>query len=145
MSKRILIAIGAVVLAFVTGCTSDKGHDGASSAPATSAAGVTISVKGGVLTRTDGRTLYANTVDTAAKITCVGACAATWPPILGPAKAGAGIDASKLGTAKRPDGTKQATYNGHPLYVFSQDAATGDQNGEGIADGAGAWHVATAA
>jgi predicted lipoprotein with Yx(FWY)xxD motif len=100
-------------------------------------------VSGGALTGADGRTLYANTVDTISKITCVGACAALWPPVAGPATAGSGVEASKLGTADRPDGTKQATYNGHPLYLFSEDKAAGDKKGEGIDDAGGRWHVAT--
>ncbi|MDT4907461.1 MAG: hypothetical protein QOI69_702 [Pseudonocardiales bacterium] len=155
MSKRILLTVGVAVLALVTACSSsNKAGSGTSSAPASTppassappaAGGVTISASGGVLTGADGRTLYANTVDTVSKITCVGACATAWPPVAGPATAGTGVDASKLGTADRPDGTKQATYDGHPLYLFSQDTAAGDKKGEGVDDTGGKWHVATVA
>lgn len=153
MSKRILLAVGAAVLALVTACSSSNGGGGGSSSlpastpPASSAppvaAGVTISQQDGVLTGADGRTLYANTVDTLTKITCVAACAALWPPVAGPATAGPGVDAAKVGTTVRPDGTKQATYDGHPLYIFGQDKAAGDKKGEGIDDQGGKWHVAT--
>jgi predicted lipoprotein with Yx(FWY)xxD motif len=152
MSKRILITVGAAVVALVTACSSsDKGAGGATSAPASTpptssapagAAAVTISQKDGVLTGADGRTLYANTVDTVSRITCVGACASQWPPVAGPTTAGPGVDASKLGTALRQDGSKQATYDGHPLYMFNEDKAAGDKNGEGIDDAGGKWHVA---
>jgi predicted lipoprotein with Yx(FWY)xxD motif len=156
MSKRILIAVGAAALALVTACSSSgKGSGSGSTSPASrppasssaappAAAGSTISQQDGVLTGADGRTLYANTVDTVDKITCVDACAAQWPPVPGPATAaGTGLDASKLGIAVRPDGTKQATYDGHPLYVFNDDKAAGDKKGEGIDDAGGTWHVAT--
>jgi predicted lipoprotein with Yx(FWY)xxD motif len=53
--------------------------------------------------------------------------------------AGAGVDASKLATAKRPDdGTEQATYGGWPLYTFAKDTKPGDVNGQ---DSGGIWYV----
>jgi hypothetical protein len=48
-----------------------------------------------------------------------------------------------LGTATRPDGTTQATFDGHPLYEFAADKAPGDHKGEGIDDQGGSWHAAT--
>ena len=47
-----------------------------------------------------------------------------WPPVKGPATAGTGIT--------RADGSTQATYNGHPLYTYTADAAPGQANGNGI-------------
>ena len=155
MATRVLLFSGAAVLALVTACSSSGGSGGGGSsqpagAPPASqpaskpAAGVvTISMNGSTLTGPDGHTLYTNTVDTATKITCVGACASTWPPVTGSAKAGSGVAAAKLGTVTRPDGTKQVTLDGHPLYEFSGDTAAGDKNGNGIADGGGTWHVAS--
>jgi predicted lipoprotein with Yx(FWY)xxD motif len=158
MAIRVLLFSGAAVLTLATACSSSGGGGGSSqpaaappaSQPAASqpaakpAAGVVmISMNGSTITGPDGHTLYANTVDTATKITCVGACASTWPPVTGTAKAGSGVDAAKLGTATRPDGTKQVTLNGHPLYEFSGDTAAGDKHGDGIADGGGTWHVAS--
>jgi len=35
----------------------------------------------------------------------------------------------KLATIKRDDGSTQVTYNGLPLYFFSNDHAPGDSNG----------------
>jgi predicted lipoprotein with Yx(FWY)xxD motif len=55
---------------------------------------------------------------------CFGMCAQFWPPVLtsGRPEAGAGVDSDALGTTTRPDGTKQVTYKGRPLYLFADDA-----------------------
>lgn len=55
---------------------------------------------------------------------CFGLCAQFWPPLLtsGRPQAGAGVDADAVGTITRPDGTKQVTYKGRPLYLFADDA-----------------------
>lgn len=153
MSTRILVASGVAVLALVAACSSSSksttsagGSGRSSTQPASSAgpaAAVTISVTGTTLMGADGRTLYENTVDTMTKISCTGSCASEWPPVIGTPKIGSGLDASKFGTATRPDGTKQVTFDGHPLYLFDEDKAAGDKKGEGIADGGGKWHVAT--
>ena len=76
---------------------------------------------------------------------CSGACAAAWPPV--PAKGKVTVSgsakASDLGTITRSDGTKQVTYDGHPLYYFAGDSGPGQTSGQG-SDGFGAkwWLVA---
>ncbi len=87
-----------------------------------------------------GMTLYVFMKDTGPTSTCYGKCASFWPPLLtsGAAVAGSGVDSSKLGTTARTDGTTQVTYNGHPLYYFSQDTKPGDTNGQKIQ---GIWFV----
>jgi predicted lipoprotein with Yx(FWY)xxD motif len=54
---------------------------------------------------------------------CYGVCATAWPPLLttGAPLAGPGVQAKLLGTTKRKNGTRQVTYNGHPLYYYSAD------------------------
>jgi predicted lipoprotein with Yx(FWY)xxD motif len=49
-----------------------------------------------------------------------------------------GIDASKLGTITRTDGSMQVTYFGWPLYYFAKDATPGDAMGQNMSD---LWHV----
>lgn len=95
---------------------------------------------GTVLVNGDGATLYQRDSDSPTQVTCTGACANTWPPaiVTGAPVGGAGLDASKLGTVNGPNGV-QATYAGHPLYRFSQDASPGDTNGQGFAGGT--WWV----
>jgi predicted lipoprotein with Yx(FWY)xxD motif len=90
----------------------------------------------------DGKTLYTFTNDTAANAsTCVDACATTWPPLMAmggaaPA-AGTGVTGT-LATFARADGSMQVSYNGKPLYFYSQDTKAGDTNGQGVA---GKWFV----
>jgi len=38
----------------------------------------------------------------------------------------------KVGTITRPDGSAQATYNGHPLYTYVSDSAPGQAKGNGL-------------
>jgi predicted lipoprotein with Yx(FWY)xxD motif len=96
---------------------------------------------GSVLTGTNGRTLYYLTTETSSAITCTGACASAWPPLLVPGGAtvahATGVTGT-LSTAMRPDGTTQVTYNGHPVYYFSGDTTTGQANGQGVH---GTWFV----
>jgi hypothetical protein len=77
---------------------------------------------------------------------CSGACAAAWPPVpaTGTLTATGGAKASDLGTITRSDGTKQVTYDGHPLYYFVGDSAAGQTNGQGSDNfGAQWWLVAS--
>ncbi len=96
-----------------------------------------------ILTNAQGMTLYYFLSDTSKTVACTSSngCASFWPPLL----AGTGTptaSGSLPGTLGVLDGAngKQVTYNGHPLYTFSQDKAPGDTKGEGIM---GKWHVAT--
>ncbi|MER7395750.1 hypothetical protein ABT381_09550 [Streptomyces sp. NPDC000151] len=92
---------------------------------------------GKVLTDGRGYTLYTFDKDTAKSSACTGKCAALWPPVTGTPKAGAGLPEDP-GTLERPDGTTQATYDGHALYRFAKDTAPGKTTGEGVK---GVWHA----
>ena len=87
-------------------------------------------------------TLYLFTKDTPNISNCYDKCATAWPPLLttGAAVAGDGVDASKLGTTKRTDGTMQVTYNGWPLYYYVKDTKPGDVIGQNVGD---VWFVIT--
>jgi predicted lipoprotein with Yx(FWY)xxD motif len=82
-------------------------------------------------------------VDTGTSSNCYATCATIWPPVLttGAAQAGAGANASLLGTTTRTDGKTEVTYAGHPLYYFVQDKAAGDTTGQGINGFGGLWWV----
>jgi predicted lipoprotein with Yx(FWY)xxD motif len=92
-----------------------------------------------VLTDSRGFTLYWFTPDTPTASRCTGSCAWRWPPVIGPAAAGAGVT-GRLGTITRPDGSVQVTYDGHPLYTASADAAPGQDRGNDLAASGGSWH-----
>jgi predicted lipoprotein with Yx(FWY)xxD motif len=72
---------------------------------------------------------------------CAGACASAWPPVTGKPQAGSGAMASALGTIKRPDGTTQVTYKGHPLYMFVKDKDAGDAYGQGVKAFGADWYA----
>jgi predicted lipoprotein with Yx(FWY)xxD motif len=96
---------------------------------------------GGVNLLTDARglTLYWFAPDTSTKSACYGSCAAYWPPVTGTPSAGPGVTGT-LGTINRTDGTKQATYDGHPLYTYVGDSAPGTASGNNINLNGGLWH-----
>jgi predicted lipoprotein with Yx(FWY)xxD motif len=95
-----------------------------------------------VLTNAKGFTLYWFVPDTSTKSNCNGACAQYWPPVKGPVTAGTGV-AGKIGVITRQDGSKQATYNGHPLYTYVSDTAPGQAKGNGVNLSGGVWHEMT--
>jgi predicted lipoprotein with Yx(FWY)xxD motif len=55
---------------------------------------------------------------------CFGLCAQVWSPVLtsGQPQSGTGVSQSAVGWVTRPDGTRQVTYKGRPLYLFADDA-----------------------
>jgi predicted lipoprotein with Yx(FWY)xxD motif len=100
---------------------------------------------GTFLTDGAGRAVYLWAKDTGNTSACTGACAGAWPPVTaaGTVTAGGGAKASDLSTITRSDGTKQLTYNGHPLYYFAGDSGPGTATGQGSDNfGAKWWLVA---
>lgn len=89
---------------------------------------------GSFLVDAKGMTLYLFTKDTPNTSACYAKCATAWPPLLtsGAPSASDGVDASKLGTTTRTDGTTQVTYNGWPLYYYAKDAKPGDVTGQNV-------------
>ena len=128
-----------------TSNTPAAGGGSSSSAPA-AAGGSTVTAKtiGGqqVLTDAQGKTLYWFAIDTSSKSNCSGQCATYWPPVKGPLTAGSGVTGT-LGTITRSDGTKQATYVGHPLYTYVGDSAPGQNKGNGLNLSGGLWYEMT--
>ncbi len=95
-----------------------------------------------ILVTARGRTLYSLSAETRGRFICTGSCLTTWPPLIlrGDARP---VGVRGLGSIKRPDGRRQVTYKGKPLYRFFSDARKGDVNGEGFRD-VGVWHAAVA-
>jgi predicted lipoprotein with Yx(FWY)xxD motif len=78
---------------------------------------------GSILFDGDHQAVYAFGRESSSRSECYGACADAWPPVLTHGLPGAegGIEQRLLGTTRRTDGTTQVTYNGHPLYYYSDD------------------------
>jgi predicted lipoprotein with Yx(FWY)xxD motif len=95
------------------------------------------------------RSLNHLTFDTPTTSTCTGPCSGIWPPLLTnrQAAAGPGVIRRGLGMVTRPDGTRQVTYFGHPVYLFAFDLAAGAPsgliNGEYLVDqfAHGVWYL----
>lgn len=96
-----------------------------------------------ILVDSKGFTLYDFHKDKGTKSACYGACAGTWPPLTtsGAAHAMSGAEASKLGTAKRSDGTVQVTYAGHPLYTYVVDTKPGEAKGNDFSSFGAQWYA----
>jgi predicted lipoprotein with Yx(FWY)xxD motif len=140
-----IAACGSSTSSTSSGGTTSSAAAPASSAPAASSSTVKTATIGGatVLTNAKGFTLYWFAPDTPTTSKCNGSCATYWPPVKGPATAGAGVT-GKLGTIKRSDGSTQATYDGHPLYTYAADSAPGQAKGNGLNLSGGVWHEVTA-
>ncbi len=162
-SLSAIAALMLVALLAIAGCGSSDdssssggggyGSDGGSTTTASSessAAGAvaivsaaTVPALDKVIVDSKGFTLYDFHNDKGGKSSCYGACAKVWPPLLseGKPQAGKGAMASKLGTAKRKDGTLQVTYAGWPLYTYAADKKPGDANGNDIDSFGAEWYA----
>jgi predicted lipoprotein with Yx(FWY)xxD motif len=129
------------------GSSSPAGASSSSAAAGGSGSTVITTVSssaGTFLANSSGHAVYLWTKDSSGMSACSGACAGAWPPVTttGTVTATGGAKSSDLGTITRSDGTKQVTYDGHPLYFFSGDSGPGMASGQGN-DGFGAkwWLV----
>jgi predicted lipoprotein with Yx(FWY)xxD motif len=131
-------SVAAPSVAASEAASPSAAESAATSAAASASTGVTIALKttslGTFIVDAQGRTLYKFDKDTAGKPTCYDKCAGNWPALVatGTPTAGPGLDASKLTTVDRTDGTKQVKYGEYPLYYFANDKSAGDTNGEGV-------------
>jgi predicted lipoprotein with Yx(FWY)xxD motif len=103
-----------------------------------------VTAKGSrILADGKGHTLYSLSVEKKGRFVCTekSGCLGIWKPLLVPAggsvKAPAGV---RLGSVARPEGGRQATFRGLPLYTFVEDTKRGQANGEGLKD-VGTWHA----
>jgi len=123
--KTSRLALALIVSATLAACSATG------SRPATPAM-----VSSGVLTGSNGMTLYTFDKDAGGKSMCNGPCATNWPPL----NAMDGDMASGDYTIiVRDDGKKQWALKGKPLYYWTKDQKPGDRTGDGVN---GVWHVA---
>ena len=144
----VLIA-AALAVALGAGCGGGTGS-GASDGNNNNNNSVDIALRsnaslGNYLVSGDGRTLYYFGLDLPADAThaavsnCTGNdCLPLWPIFHADSpKLGAGLDAADFAELVRPDGVKQSTYKGWPLYFYAGDAKAGDTNGDNFE----VWYV----
>src|SRR6266542_4032305 len=101
---------------------------------------------GPILVNSRGHTLYLFAKDRNGKSSCSGSCARFWPPLLSQGKptAGPGVKPSLLGTTRRSNGSRQVTYNRHPLYTYALDKRAGQTTGEGNSAFGAKWYAVSA-
>jgi len=147
MKKHLSIGLSAfAVAALLSGCAGGGGSTAttapsapaATSAPASATATelkVAESKLGPIVVDGKGLSVYYFTKDTKDSGTsaCTGGCLTAWPPVTTTAAAPSaeGVTGT-LGTITTPDGKKQVTINGMPIYYFEKDKAAGDVLGQGV-------------
>jgi predicted lipoprotein with Yx(FWY)xxD motif len=118
------------------------------SVPPTTDPSLTLTVQhspvGPILATGGGATLYDFTPDTPKHSACLNdGCTFQWPPLLArdPVRMGPGVRPSLVGTLRRPDGSIQLSYGGHPLYTYAIDGTPGVVMGQAIDQNGGLWYV----
>ncbi|MDR6989714.1 putative lipoprotein with Yx(FWY)xxD motif [Paenarthrobacter nitroguajacolicus] len=165
MKKQLSFGLGAVVLAAaLAGCGGSPGTSTTSAPPpaatssaspsstgssagssSSSAAGAEMKVApssaGQIVVDSKGMSLYFFTKDVKDSGTsaCTGACLQAWPVFTTTSDAPTveGVTGT-VGTIATPDGKKQVTLNGMPLYYYAKDKAAGDVTGQGVG---GVWYL----
>lgn len=163
---RLLLAATMFGVAALAACGSSGGGStpgapgaGSTSSPAGSASSSGTSSAGGpshpmtgtlktaktslgdVVVDDKGMTVYMYTKDQqgSGKSVCTGPCLTAWPPVLTDSDApkAEGV-AGTLGTIATPDGKKQVTLGGWPMYYYVKDKAPGDVTGQDVGK---VWYV----
>lgn len=153
MKNKVGFGLGAlIVAAALAGCGGSSGTStsappsAASSSPAAStAAGAEMktasSGAGQIVVDSKGMSLYFFTKDVKDSGTsaCTGACLQAWPVFTTTSDV-PGVDGvtGAVGTIATPDGKKQVTLNGMPMYYYAKDKAAGDVTGQGVG---GVWYL----
>jgi predicted lipoprotein with Yx(FWY)xxD motif len=140
--KRLILALAAIV-AVVAGATVAGGADRPAKAKPSPTVHLGATKIGRVVVDARGRTLYLFEKDRHGRSACYRACARNWPPALvkGAPTAGPGVVASRLGTTRRHDGSRQLTLGGHPLYRFVLDTGPGQAKGQDVKAFGAEWYA----
>lgn len=104
---------------------------------------VSTSSHGEVLADSAGNVLYFFTPDAEGTSTCEGECLNSWPVFtVDSLAADENVPADQVGTSTRSDGSQQTTFNGWPLYYYSEDTQPAEVRGDQIESFGGTWYVA---
>jgi predicted lipoprotein with Yx(FWY)xxD motif len=125
--------------------TSAAPTDGSTTAAAAVDLKTASSSAGTIVVDAKGMSVYFFTKDAKDSGTsaCTGACLTMWPPLTTTSATPKveGVTGT-VGTITTPDGAKQVTLNGLPLYYYEQDKKPGDILGQGVND---LWYLANPA
>jgi len=146
MFKRFAtITAGAAAVVLLAACGSSGYSSGNQGTTRPAGTPGTVAVKqvagvGNVLVDAKGLALYSPEQEASGKVLCTGSCVAFWMPLPAGSAAPAPVSGvGMLGTVNRPDGTKQVTVDGKPLYTFAEDSP-GNVKGNGFSDAFGGQH-----
>jgi predicted lipoprotein with Yx(FWY)xxD motif len=150
--KRLPTSAAIVAAALALGaCGSSGGSNNSETSGSTPASSSdTVSVEhvanvGDVLVDRNGMALYTPEQEASGMILCTGACESFWKPLRpgsGTPTAAAGV--ANLAVITRPDGTKQVTDDGKPLYTFTEDSkgkVTGNDFSDDFDGQQFTWHA----
>lgn len=163
MNKQLSVGLAVLALAAsLTACGGGTGTSPSPAAPFTTPAESPTATETGTATATEtatvdlktassstgeivvdgkGMSVYYFTKDVkdSGKSNCTGDCLVAWPPVLTtnetPKVEGV---TGKVGTIDTPDGKKQVTVEGMPVYLWEKDKAPGDVTGQGVGN---VWYL----
>ncbi len=88
---------------------------------------------GTILVSVKGLTLYTYAHDSKNHSACTGGCLSAWPALTVPSgETPVGSGVSGIGEFTRPNGSRQVTFKGKPLYFFTSDTKAGQVTGNGV-------------
>ncbi len=146
MKRTHLLLLGVLIsAASVVALASAQGRTWNATAARVAKVGLRRTGVGTILVSSSGRTLYEFTRDHAESNACVkiSGCSETWPALStsGRPTAGTGVRSSLLSTINLPGGSKQVTYAGHALYLYSGDSGPGETSYVGERAFGGNWYA----
>jgi predicted lipoprotein with Yx(FWY)xxD motif len=148
LPRLIRIFPAALVVVALVSAACNNQDSTTLSAPPTTDVSLTLTLQkspvGPILATGGGDTLYDFVPDTPTHSACLNdGCVFQWPPLVksGPIRLGHGVDPSLVGTLRRPDGSTQISYGGHPLYTYNLDVTPGLVSGQAIDQDGGLWYV----
>lgn len=142
-----LLCAGTLIMA--AGCSSTSAS-GTGASAVKSGQTVQVDVRsipgvGQVLVTGKGYVLYVFEPDHHRTVTCTGACAGTWPPLMDSSGThligGPGVQQALFGWDPDPVGGRVVTYNGWPLYGYTGDLQPDQATGQDIDTNGGKWYV----
>ena len=149
--NRIRILLAALLASAASAVAIAEAYAGPNPAQAAKVAKVQLrkTKLGRILVDSSGFTLYRFMIDPRNKDRCVmvSECPHVWPPLTtsGRPIAGPGVNSSLLSTIRLPNGKKQVTYAGHPLYGYAPATERGETAYIGEMQFGGTWDAVNSA